>query len=147
MARIKLILPKQFNFSTILNIRITDLNYGGHLGNDSALGLIHEARIRLSADKGFSEGDIDGTGIILMDAVINYTSEGFYGDKIRIDVSVDEITNAGRDIYNRFVNFASEKVIVKAKTNIAFFNYAIKKITKTPKVFFDTFNIYNKKSI
>ena len=143
MARIKLILPQQFNFSTILNIRITDLNYGGHLGNDAALGLIHEARIRLLADKGFSEGDIDGTGIILMDAVINYTSEGFYGDKIRIDVSVDEITNAGCDIYYRFVNVANDKVIVKAKTNIAFFDYTIKKIAKTPKIFLDTFNIKN----
>lgn len=139
MARIKLKLPEKFNFSTLINIRITDLNYAGHLGNDSTLGLIHEARIRLLADKGFSEGDIDGTGIILMDAVINYTAEGFYGDKIRIDVSVDDITNAGCDIYYRFVNVANDKIIVKAKTNIAFYNYTSKKVTGTPKVFLDTY--------
>ncbi len=139
MARIKLKLPEKFSFSTQLNIRITDLNYGGHLGNDAALGLIHEARIRFLADKGFLEGDIDGTGIILMDAVINYTAEGFYGEKIRIDVAVDEITNAGCDIYYRFVNVANDKMIVKAKTNIAFFDYSNKKIVGTPKVFLDTF--------
>jgi len=139
MARIKIILPEKFNFSTFMNVRITDINYGGHLGNDSVLGIIHEARVRLLTDKGFSEGDIDGVGILMMDAVINFSSEGFYGDKLRIDVAVDEITNAGCDIYYRFVNVANDKVIVKAKTNIAFYNYESKKVTKTPKVFSDIF--------
>jgi acyl-CoA thioesterase FadM len=139
MARIKLLLPKKFNFSTLINIRITDINYGGHLGNDSVLGIIHEARIRLLADKGFTEGDIDGVGILMMDAVINFSSEGFYGDKLRIDVAVDEITNAGCDIYYRFLNITNNKIIVKAKTNIAFYNYESKKVSRTPKVFLDTF--------
>jgi len=139
MARIKLKLPEKFIFSTLIDVRITDINYGGHLGNDSVLGIIHEARVRLLADKGFSEGDIGGVGILMMDAVINFSSEGFYGDKLRIDVAVDEITNAGCDIYYRFVNVANEKVIVKAKTNIAFYNYESKKVTRTPKVFSDIF--------
>ena len=139
MARIKLILPEKFNFSTLIDVRITDINYGGHLGNDSVLGIIHEARVRLLADKGFSEGDIDGVGILMMDAVINFPSEGFYGDKLRIDVAVDEISNAGCDIYYRFVNVANDKVIVKAKTNIAFYNYDSKKVARTPKVFSDIF--------
>lgn len=139
MARIKIILPEKFSFSTFIDVRITDINYGGHLGNDSVLGIIHEARVRLLTDKGFSEGDIDGVGILMMDAVINFPSEGFYGDKLRIDVAVDEITNAGCDIYYRFVNVANDKVIVKAKTNIAFYNYESKKVTKTPKVFSDIF--------
>ena len=60
MARTKLILPDNFNFSTELEIRITDINYGGHLGNNSVLGLIHEARLRLLVDKGFIEQNIDG---------------------------------------------------------------------------------------
>ena len=44
MERIKISLPESFKFSTIMKIRITDLNYGGHVGNDSFLSLIHEAR-------------------------------------------------------------------------------------------------------
>ncbi|MCK5847334.1 MAG: thioesterase family protein [Bacteroidales bacterium] len=139
MARIKLILPEKFNFSTQLDIRITDINYGGHLGNDSVLGMIHEARMRLLADKGFSESDIDGIGIIMLDSVINYSSEGFYGDKLRIDVTVDEITNSGCDIFYRFVNIANEKIIVRAKTNIAFYNYISKKVCRTPEMFLKAF--------
>ena len=51
MARIKLTLPENFNFSTNIEVRITDINYGGHLGNDSVLEIIHEARIRMLAEK------------------------------------------------------------------------------------------------
>ncbi len=139
MARIKLILPDNFKFSTQLEVRITDINYGGHLGNDSVLGMIHEARVRLLADKGFLEHDIDGVGIIMTDSIIIYSSEGFYGDKLRIDVAVDEISNTGCDIYYRFVNIANEKVIIKAKTNIVFYNYTSKKVTRTPEIFLDVF--------
>lgn len=139
MARIKLVLSKKFNFSTLIDVRITDINYGGHLGNDSILGIIHEARIRLLADKSFSESDIDGIGILMTDAVIQYSSEGFYGDKLRIDVAVDEITNSGCDIYYKIINAINEKEIAKAKTNIVFFDYTDKKIVRVPKVFLETF--------
>jgi len=139
MARIKLILPEKFNFSTLIDIRITDINYGGHLGNDSVLGIIHEARIRFFADKGFSEGNIGGVGIIMTDVVIVYSSEGLYGDKLRIDVAVSGISNTGFDIYYRIINNANEKEIVKAKTGIVFYNYITKKVVRTPKIFSNTF--------
>ncbi len=139
MARVKLILPEKFNFSTFIDIRITDINYGGHLGNDSLLGIIHEARIRLLADKGFSESNIDGVGIIMSDAVIKYSSEGFYADKLRIDVAVDEITNSGCDIYYQLISVKNEKEIARAKTNIVFFDYSTKKIARVPKAFLDAF--------
>ena len=139
MARVKLLLPEKFNYSTTIDVRITDINYGGHLGNDSVLGIIHEARVRLLTQNGFSEGDIGGVGILMMDAVINFPAEGFYGDKLRIDVAVAEITNAGCDIYYRFVNVANDKIIVKAKTNIAFYNYSTGKVSRTPQIFIDKF--------
>jgi len=139
MARAKLILPENFNFSTLIDVRITDINYGGHLGNDSVLGIIHEARVRLLAEKGFSEQDIDGVGIIMADTVIIYSSEGFYGDRLRIDVAVDEISNTGCEIYYRFVKLANEKMIVKAKTNIVFYDYNSKKVSRTPQIFVNSF--------
>ncbi|MCW8849736.1 MAG: thioesterase family protein [Melioribacteraceae bacterium] len=139
MSRIKLVLPEHINYSTKIDIRISDINYGGHLGNDSVLSLIHEARIRLLKDNGFSEIDIDGLGIIMVDSVILYSSEGFYGDKVRIDVSVDDISSTGCDIFYRLVNLENDKEIAKAKTGIAFFNYKTKKISRTPEVFRNQF--------
>ncbi len=140
MARIKLKLPEKFIFSTFINVRITDINYGGHLGNDSVLSLIHEARVRFLVDKGFTENNIDGIGIMMTDAVIQYSSQGFYGDKIRIDVTVEEFSDTNCDLFYRFVNTENEKIIVKAKTNIVFYNYENNKVSKVPKIFIDTFS-------
>ncbi len=74
MARIKLELPENFPFDTELRVRITDVNYGGHMGNDALLGLLHEARVRFLAHHGLTELDIGGVGIIIADSVIVYQS-------------------------------------------------------------------------
>lgn len=55
MNRIKINLPDSFHFSTELVIRITDLNYGGHVGNDVFLSLIHEAREQYLLSFGYKE--------------------------------------------------------------------------------------------
>ena len=46
MARIKIELPDNFPFTTSIPVRITDINYGGHVGNDTVLSIIHEARMQ-----------------------------------------------------------------------------------------------------
>ena len=42
MARIKLNMPENYLFRTEIPIRITDINYGAHVGNDSLLSIIHD---------------------------------------------------------------------------------------------------------
>ena len=44
--KIKFKVPSKYHFETKLKIRVSDLNYGGHLGNDSVLSLAHESRVR-----------------------------------------------------------------------------------------------------
>jgi 4-hydroxybenzoyl-CoA thioesterase len=139
MSRVKILFPNHINYSTEIDIRIGDINYGGHLGNDSVLSLVHESRVRFLKSIGFSEMDVDGVGIIMVDSVIVYTSEGFYGDRLRINVSVDEISNNGCDIFYRLVNANSAKEISKVKTGIVFFDYKTKEIARTPKRFVDIF--------
>jgi acyl-CoA thioesterase FadM len=141
MARVKLQLPENFHYSTQVDVRISDINYGGHLGNDSVLSLIHEARVRFLASNDFSEKDIGGVGIIMSDTIIVYSSEGFYGDKIQIDVAVDDISNTGCDIYYRLTNADSKNEIAKAKTGIAFYDYTSKKISRIPKIFLEKFGL------
>ncbi|NNG26771.1 MAG: thioesterase, partial [Ignavibacteriaceae bacterium] len=58
MARIKIDPPEKFMFNTEITIRVTDLNYGAHLGNDSVLSICHEARMRFLKHFGYSELDI-----------------------------------------------------------------------------------------
>jgi len=53
MPRLTLDLPSQFIFSTVLTVRHNDINYGGHVGNDSFLSLMQEARIVFYRQLGF----------------------------------------------------------------------------------------------
>jgi len=55
VPRIKLELPEIMVFSTEIPVRITDINYGGHLGNDSILSIVQEARVRFLNKYNYSE--------------------------------------------------------------------------------------------
>ncbi|MCU0345256.1 MAG: thioesterase family protein [Ignavibacterium sp.] len=135
MPRIKIETPDKFIFSTEIPIRITDINYGGHLGNDSLLSIIHEARVRFLNHLGYSESNVEGSGIIMIDSVIQYKSEGFYGDELLIEVAVNDFTGIGCDIVYRLTNKNSDKEIALAKTGIVFFNYEKRKTAPVPSLF------------
>ena len=132
MPRVILELPEQFIFSTDIAVRISDINYGGHLGHDSIISLIHEARVRFLKARGFAESDIDGLGLIMTDLVILYKSEVFYGDTLTIEVAVDDFTKYGCDFFYRVLNRDQKREVAHAKTGIVFFDYAKRKIVRVP---------------
>ena len=115
-------------------VRVDDINYGGHLGNDAVLSLLQEARLRLLATHGFSEMDVDGVGMIMVDAAVEYKAEAFYGEMLRIEVGVNEFTSTGCDFVYRITK-ADGKEVARAKTGIAFFDYTRRKIVSVPEKF------------
>jgi len=135
MNRVKLQLPRKFDFETEIPVRITDLNYSGHLGNDSVLTIAHEARVRFLAQHGFTEQNIAGRGIIMVDAAIVYKAESFYGDVIRVEIALINFDKYGCDIIYRLSNKQSGKEIARIKTGIAFFDYHAHKLTPMPEQF------------
>lgn len=132
MPRTKIDLPQTFLFQTSLDIRIGDINYGGHLGNDSALSLIHEARVRFFRSMGYTELDIEGIGIVLADAVLNFKSEGFAGEMLQIDIAIDGFTTVGFDMYYRVGLKSDHRIVFTAKTTIVFFDYKTRKKAAIP---------------
>ncbi|MCC6135567.1 MAG: thioesterase family protein [Candidatus Contendobacter sp.] len=139
MARIKLDLPGRFPFSTELRVRITDVNYGGHMGNDALLGLLHEARVQFLAHYGLSELDICGAGIIMADSVIVYKSEAFPGELLELAVGVADFNKYGCDFIYRVTEKTSGREVARAKTGIVFFDYQRRVIQKVPQPFLDLF--------
>jgi acyl-CoA thioester hydrolase len=137
MPRVKLDLPARTVFTTEIPVRITDVNYGGHLGNDSLLSILHEARVQFLKKFGFSESNIDGVGIIMSDAVLVYKAEVFYGDILTVAIGVDDLQAIGADITYRVL--VRGKEAARAKTGIVFFDYNNRKIVQTPQVFKDLF--------
>jgi len=141
MARVKIELPEKFEFSTEINVRISDINYGGHLGNDAFLSLIHEARIRFLNHYGFAEYDSGGFGIILIDSVIIYKSEIFYGDDLIVDVTAGDFWKYGCDIFYRMISKKNGSDAAIAKTGIIFFDYEKRQKVKTPNKFLSHFKL------
>lgn len=132
MARIKLTLPSSFSFSARVQVRITDVNYGNHLGNDALLSLIHEARMQYLASFGFTEMNVAGAALIMSDAAIEFKAEAFYGDVLRIFVAAAEFSRVGFELYYKLVKEDSEAVVATAKTGMICFNYSVRKIMAVP---------------
>lgn len=124
--------PTQYNFSTIIPIRITDINYGNHLGNDSFLALIHEARVQYLNSVGLSELNFAGVGLIMRDVQIEFKSELFYGDKVKVEVAADHFSKASFDIYYRMLHSVTNSLVAHARTGMVCFNYSAKKVTAIP---------------
>ncbi|MDN3575164.1 thioesterase family protein [Chitinimonas viridis] len=135
MARVKLDLPEHFPYSTLIEIGIGHINYGGHLGNDSALTLAHEARLRFLRSLGFSELDIAGYGLIQTDAVLVYKNQAFWGETLVAEVTADEFSKYGCDLYYRFRQQSDGREVLHAKTGVVFFDYQNKKLAAVPAEF------------
>ena len=134
MERIKINLPEGFNFSTIIKIRITDLNYGGHVGNDSFLSLVHEARQQFLNHFGYSELKIENVSLIMADATIEFKKELNYGDEIKISVTASGFDKLGFDLFYKIEIINNENFILagKAKTGMLCYDYQNKKLMPVP---------------
>ena len=133
MARVKIDLPERVVFTCEIPVRITDVNYGGHVGNDSLLAFLHEARVQFLGHFGFSEQDAGGRGIIMADAVLVYKSEIFYGEILTIDVGLADVQRHGLDVTYKVSSKGKE--VARAKTGIVFFDYERRAISSMPEEF------------
>ncbi len=137
MARVRVDLPEEFPFRTEIPVRVGDINYGGHLGNDAVLSMAHEARLRFLRHLGYTEKDIEGVGIIMTDAAIEYRSESFYGDVLVVDVGVAELEKRCCDIVYRVTRKEGGEEVARVKTGVAFFDYATRRVVAVPEEFPD----------
>jgi acyl-CoA thioester hydrolase len=134
MARIKICLPEHFSFSCQLSIRITDINYGGHVGNDTVLSILHEARMQFFKSLQYTEMNFAGTGMIMADVAIEFKNELFYGDALIASVAAAEISKIGFELlYKLEKEVDGKKILVaKAKTGMICYDYEKKKIVAVP---------------
>ena len=135
MPRLKLKECDAYRFSTHLDVRVTDVNYGGHLGNDAVAGLIQQARIETLKRLNAGEMDLgDGkTGLIQSDLAIVFKGEAFLGDGLRIDLEFTEIK--GSSFRNCYRIVRGDDLIVLAEAGFVAFDYDARKTVPLPDVF------------
>lgn len=134
MQKIQVEVPEDFGFSTQVAIRITDINYGNHVGNDTFMALLHEARLQFLQHKGYTELQVAGHGLIMADAAIKFMAELFYGDTVEIEVAATGFGTTGFDIvYRLHTNRIGEKKLAGlAKTGMVLFDYNRRKPVAIP---------------
>jgi acyl-CoA thioesterase FadM len=136
MARLKLEFPEQqFCYSTHLTVRVTDINASNHLGNDSMISMISEARARFLFEFGIAETREDGTGIIVTDLATTYRTEAHARDQLLFEVGVMDFNKYGGDIIFRISRPADGRLVAMAKSGLVFFNYQRQQVVAMPAEF------------
>lgn len=137
MARVKLIIPHHILTSVSIAVRITDINYGNHVGNDSFVSILHEARLQWLKQHGYTELNIGNAGLIMSDLEMEYKKEAFYGDIIEVQISVGLITTFGFELYYQLFTTrkAKQLLLAKAKTGMVCYDYTNKKLVAMPNLF------------
>ena len=134
MPRIKIDLPETFSFTTSFAVRITDLNYGNHVGNDKVLSFLHEARMRFLTSLGYSEFNLEGVSLIMADAALIFKTEMYFGEEVLISMRAVEFSRAGFDLMYKIEKKTEGKWITAAaaKTTMICYDYRLKKIMALP---------------
>jgi len=135
MARIHIDLPERFGFSTELPLYIGHINYGGHLDNALLLTLVSEARTRFLKALGYSELDVEGVGIVVADAAVQYRSEAFHGETMRVAMAAADFSKYGCDLLWRMSDVATGREVARGKTGIVFLDYSTLKVSLVPEGF------------
>jgi acyl-CoA thioester hydrolase len=134
MSRIKLEIPQHTIAIIMVPVRITDINYGNHLGNDAFVSIIHEARIQWLQRHNYTELNIEGRGLILADLAVEFKAESFYGDIIEVIIAAGEISKASFELYYQLSTQRNDKkfVLALAKTGMVSYDYGAKKVIAIP---------------
>jgi 4-hydroxybenzoyl-CoA thioesterase len=135
MSRIQIELPGKFPFATEVTLYLSHMNYGGHLDNALLLTVISEARARLFQSLGYTELDVEGVGIIVSDAALQYRSEAFHGEVMVIKMGAADFGSKGCDLLWCMNEKSTNREVARGKTGIVFFDYATRKIAQVPENF------------
>ena len=134
MSRVKIELPNAWHYQTQITVQIGDINYGNHLSNDAYLRLAHEARLRFLKHFNYSEMDIDGAGLIMADAAIQFKNQAFHGDVLNISIAVTDIGRAGFTLIYLFERVSDGLQIGRIKNGMVFYDYQ-QCVANTPAAF------------
>lgn len=133
MARVQIELPDQWSFTAELVVRITDINYGRHVGNDALVGLLHEARMQWIRSLGYpSELLAEPVGLIMVDLAVRFKAEAVYGDRLRAQIACDDWSSLGFGLTYLLTRVNDGAEVARARSGMAFFDYAKKRLAAPP---------------
>ncbi len=120
------------SFTLDLPVRISEVNYGNHLGHAALASLLHQARLKLYKQHNINELNIDGTGAIVKKLKIEYQGEAFFDDILHIRIQRKEATGATYT-FEYFVTKNNDHIeVAHVLETMAFTNIESHRATRIP---------------
>ena len=135
MPHIKLHEQPRYEFTYQITIQVGHINYRGHLGHDSIVRILDEARANMFHTLGLGEIDLgDGkTGVITGDTVVTFKNEGFMYETLRIESHIGKISPGGFRVFHRITR--DGQLVALAEVGLLGFDYTTRVIAPIPETF------------
>ncbi|MDR5899086.1 thioesterase family protein [Halomonas vilamensis] len=124
MERVKLDFPDEALIHRHpLAVRVTDMNYGRHLGHDALVSLLHEARLQALLALDLPEWDLAGYPSVVADLAVQYQSEAHCPEMLVVETAVPIPEGKALTVYHRVLKRDlnkdnSEQVVATARLNL-----------------------------
>ena len=119
MQRIRLEFPSEAVVHRhSLSVRITDMNYGRHLGHDALISLLHEARAAALDSLGVKEWDLGGYPSVVADLAVQYQGEARWPDTLIIETALAGVQRKALTVFHRVVRESDQRLIATARLNL-----------------------------
>ena len=137
MGRVSLEFPGKPVFTCPFPVRITDINYAGHMGMDIVLGLAHDIRLKYLQSLGYKNELVvgDSIGMVTTDAEIVFKAEIFYEDSLEAVMAFSDFNKYGFDIHYIVRKGPAGIEAIQLKTGIVFFDIQKRQVAPIPECF------------
>jgi acyl-CoA thioester hydrolase len=134
MPRISIDLPDKFIFTTLVPIRIGDINRGAHVSNVNLLSIVEESRAQFLINQGYADevNIVKGIGFIVGDIGIIYKKQIAYGKQIKIEIGCADFKNKSFDMVFKLSDNTTNEEIARAKTGLLLFDYQLQQVITVP---------------
>lgn len=132
MSRIVFETPDQFSFCTDFALLVGHINMGGHLDNAELIGLLTEARCRFFDALEFPAADAGKVSIVVGDVLVQYKTEAFHREIMRVELVPADLGNYGFDLVFRMTEAKTGREIACGKLGMVCIDKVARKVIVTP---------------
>lgn len=116
-------------YTDTIQPRISDINYGGHLGHIELISLLHEIRLRFLNLYSLTEDNLGGNVLLVRNLNITYKNQAYWGNNLEINMQM-KISGAKILFNYNIVNLTSKNETADAEIVMVLFSKQHKRIVK-----------------
>lgn len=137
-------LQESYEFSCEIPLRLSDINFAGHVDNARMISLAHEGRAKAFNALGMTEIDLgDGrTGILVADITANLKAEIFLDDEVVVKTHLGEIGEKSLRTFHCIEK--NGEVAALIESGLVCFDYIDRKVSAIPERFREKLGQYLK---